>query len=380
MIYADHAATTCLCPQAQEAMLRGIREFWGNPSSLHRPGQAAAAALGDAREAIARLLGASPREIYFTSGGTEGDNQAIISAAALGATQGKRRLICSAIEHHAVLRTMEYLKSRGFLVTYLPVNAGGLVQPEKLEKAIGTDTALVSVMTVNNEVGTVQPVDALLQICRDHGVPFHTDAVQAVGHIPVDLRKTPVDYLTLSAHKFGGPRGVGVLYVKSGTRLQPLLHGGAQERGKRAGTENLPAILGMAAAMEQEITHLPEHMATVSGLRDRLISGLMALPGCHLNGDRAHLAPGIVNVCLEGIEGETLLLLLDQAGICASAGSACSAGALEPSHVLLRMGVDPGLAQGSLRLSLGWENTPEEIDTIVSQVGEILHQLRAMHR
>ncbi len=380
MIYADHAATTRLCPEAKAAMLRAMDECWGNPSSLHGPGQTAAAALGNARETIADLLGASPREIYFTSGGSEGDNQAILSAAWNGAAQGKRHLITSAIEHHAVLRTMEYLESQGFSVTYLPVTAGGLVRPEDVAAAIREDTALVSVMTVNNEVGTIQTIPELSALCREYQVPFHTDAVQAVGHIPVNLRETPVDYLTLSAHKFCGPRGAGVLYAKRGTRPHSLIHGGGQERGKRAGTENLPAILGMAAAMERAISDLPEHMAHVSALRDRLIRGLLAIPGCTLNGDRDRLAPGIVNVCLEGVEGETLLLLLDGAGVCASAGSACSAGALEPSHVLSAMGVAPEIAQGSLRLSLGWENTPEEVDTILSETARIARQLRAMRR
>ena len=379
MIYADHAATTQLCPAAKAAMLQAMDEYWGNPSSLHGPGQAAAAALGNAREQIAALLGAKPREIYFTSGGSEGDNQAILSGALNGAAQGKRHHITSSIEHHAVLRTMEYLETQGFTVTYLPVTSGGLVRPEDLERAIQGDTALVSIMAVNNEVGTVQPIQALAEICRNRGVAFHTDGVQAVGHIPLSLRDTPVDYLTFSAHKFCGPRGAGVLYAKQGTRLHSLIRGGGQERGKRAGTENLPAILGMAAALERELSELTAHMAYLSGLRDRLIQGLLKIPGCTLNGDREHLAPGIVSVCLAGIEGETLLLLLDGAGICASAGSACSAGALEPSHVLLQMGVDPKLARGSMRLSLGWENTSEEIDTILAETARIAERLRAMH-
>ncbi len=377
-IYADNAATTKISPRALEAMVRCMEHTYGNPSSLHDLGRQADNAMEEAREAIAAHLGASPREIYFTSGGSEADNQAILSAAEAGAEQGKRHLISSKFEHHAVLHTLKKLEKLGFEVTLLDVHENGVIRPEELRAALRPDTALVSIMYVNNEVGTIEPIGELGAVCREAGVTFHTDAVQAVGHIPVDVRRDQVDMLSLSAHKFCGPRGVGALYVKQGTPLRSLIEGGAQERGKRAGTENLPGIVGMRTALDEAAEHMDDNIRYVSTLRDRLIGELSRIPRSHVSGDPSCRCPGIVNLCFEGIEGESLLLLLDQAGICASSGSACTAGSLEPSHVLLAMGIPVEVARGSLRLSLGPENTEAETDQIIRTVFQVVERLRNM--
>ncbi len=377
-VYADHAATTKITPQAKAAMLQCMDVYYGNPSSLHTPGQHAKVALETARDTIATHLGASSREIYFTSGGTEADNQAILTAAAIGAMKNKRHIISTKFEHHAVLHTLDKLKKQGYEITLLDVHSDGIVRPEDLRKAIRPDTALVTIMYVNNEVGTVQPISELGAICRKAGVLFHTDAVQAVGHIPVSVVNDHIDMLSLSAHKFGGPRCVGVLYAKKGIALHNLIEGGAQERGKRAGTENLPAIMGMAAALDEAIASMAENARRVSQLRDRLIIALSKIPHSAINGNQEHHCPGILNMCFEGIEGESLLLLLDAQGISASSGSACTSGSLEPSHVLLSMGVPIEVAHGSLRLSLGPENTEEEIDHIIACVSPIVQRLRDM--
>ena len=379
MIYFDHAATTKISPVARDAMIAAL-DTYGNPSSVHTLGQQASAELGRARETIARQLGASPREIYFTSGGSEGDNQALLTGAKNGAAAGKRHIISTAMEHHAVLHTLEALEQQGFSVIYLKPDSEGRISPRQLEEAIRPDTALVSVMYVNNETGSIQPIRELAAICHGHEIPLHTDAVQAVGHIPVDVKADGVDFLTLSAHKFHGPRGIGALYVRRGIRLQSLIDGGGQERGKRAGTENLPGIVGMAAALEEETAQLKKHMDYVDGLRNTLVAGLREIPHARINESPQHHAPGIVNVSFAGVEGESLLLLLDGAGICASAGSACSAGSLEPSHVLLSMGIPRDIAQGSLRLSLDHSNTPEEVSEAIAQVRAVVERLRKMRR
>ena len=379
MIYLDHAATTKISPAARDAMIAAL-DTYGNPSSVHTLGQQASAELGWARETIARQLGASPREIYFTSGGSEGDNQALLTGAKNGAAAGKRHIISTAMEHHAVLHTLEALEQQGFSVTYLKPDSEGRISPRQLEEAIRPDTALVSVMYVNNETGSIQPIRELAAVCHGHEIPLHTDAVQAVGHIPVDVKADGVDFLTLSAHKFHGPRGIGALYVRRGIRLQSLIDGGGQERGKRAGTENLPGIVGMAAALEEETAQLKKHMDYVEGLRNTLVAGLREIPHARINESPQHHAPGIVNVSFAGVEGESLLLLLDGAGICASAGSACSAGSLEPSHVLLSMGIPRDIAQGSLRLSLDHSNTPEEVSEAIAQVRAVVERLRKMRR
>ena len=379
MIYLDHAATTKISPAARDAMIAAL-DTYGNPSSVHTLGQQASAELGRARETIARQLGASPREIYFTSGGSEGDNQALLTGAKNGAAAGTRHIISTAMEHHAVLHTLEALEQQGFSVIYLKPDSEGRISPRQLEEAIRPDTALVSVMYVNNETGSIQPIRELAAICHGHEIPLHTDAVQAVGHIPVDVKADGVDFLTLSAHKFHGPRGIGALYVRRGIRLQSLIDGGGQERGKRAGTENLPGIAGMAAALEEETAQLKKHMDYVEGLRNTLVVGLREIPHARINESPQHHAPGIVNVSFAGVEGESLLLLLDGAGICASAGSACSAGSLEPSHVLLSMGISRDIAQGSLRLSLDHSNTPEEVSEAIAQVRAVVERLRKMRR
>lgn len=379
MIYLDHAATTKISPAARDAMIAAL-DTYGNPSSVHTLGQQASAELGRARETIARQLGASPREIYFTSGGSEGDNQALLTGAKNGAAAGKRHIISTAMEHHAVLHTLEALEQQGFYVTYLKPDSEGRISPRQLEEAIRPDTALVSVMYVNNETGSVQPIRELAAICHGHEIPLHTDAVQAVGHIPVDVKADGVDFLTLSAHKFHGPRGIGALYVRRGIRLHSLIDGGGQERGKRAGTENLPGIAGMAAALEEETAQIKKHMDYVEGLRNTLVAGLWEIPHARINESPQHHAPGIVNVSFAGVEGESLLLLLDSAGICASAGSACSAGSLEPSHVLLSMGIPRDIVQGSLRLSLDHSNTPEEVSEAIAQVRAVVERLRKMRR
>ena len=379
MIYLDHAATTKISPAARDAMIAAL-DTYGNPSSVHTLGQQASAELGRARETIARQLGASPREIYFTSGGSEGDNQALLTGAKNGAAAGKRHIISTAMEHHAVLHTLEALEQQGFSMTYLKPDSEGRISPQQLEEAIRPDTALVSVMYVNNETGSIQPIRELAAVCHGHEIPLHTDAVQAVGHIPVDVKADGVDFLTLSAHKFHGPRGIGALYVRRGIRLQSLIDGGGQERGKRAGTENLPGIVGMVAALEEETAQLKKHMDYVEGLRNTLVAGLREIPHARINESPQHHAPGIVNVSFAGVEGESLLLLLDGAGICASAGSACSAGSLEPSHVLLSMGIPRDIAQGSLRLSLDHSNTPEEVSEAIAQVRAVVERLRKMRR
>ena len=378
IVYADNAATTKISEHAKQAMLTCMEQYYGNPSSLHTVGQEAKTVLEEARVKIAGLLGAQPREIYFTSGGSEADNQAILTAAYNGARKGKKHIISSAFEHHAVLHTLKKLEKEGFEVTLLDVHKEGLVRPEELEAAIREDTALVTIMYVNNEVGTIQPIRELGAICRKKGVVFHTDAVQAVGHIPVNVQEDNIDMLSLSAHKFHGPRGVGVLYVKKTIPVRNLIEGGAQERGKRAGTENLPAIVGMAAALGDAIENMEENNRKTAALRDKLIRGLTQIPHSCVNGDLEHHVAGTANFCFEGIEGESLLLLLDQKGICASSGSACTSGSLEPSHVLLSLGIPVEIAHGSLRLSIGPENTEEEIDHILAAVPQVVERLRDM--
>ena len=377
-VYADHAATTKISDHAKNAMIACMEQYYGNPSSLHTLGQEAKVVLEDAREKIAGLLGAEPREIYFTSGGSEADNQAILTAAYNGAQKGKKHIISSKFEHHAVLHTLNKLEKEGFEVTLLDVHKEGLVRPEELAAAIRPDTALVTIMYVNNEIGTIQPIRELGAICREKGVVFHTDAVQAVGHIPVNVKDDNIDMLSLSAHKFHGPRGIGVLYVKRTIPVRNLIEGGAQERGKRAGTENLPAIVGMAAALEDAIQNMEENTRKTTYLRDKLIAGLTKIPHSCVNGDLEHHVAGTANFCFEGIEGESLLLLLDQKGICASSGSACTSGSLDPSHVLLSLGIPVEVAHGSLRLSIGAENTEEEIDHILASVPPVVERLRDM--
>lgn len=377
-VYADNAATTQMNATAIQAMLPYMNETYGNPSSLHSAGQKAAESLFDARSRIASLLGCKPSEIIFTSGGSEADNQAIISAATAGARKGKKHIISSKIEHHAVLHTLEKLKKQGFEITLLDVGENGIVDPSDVEKAITDNTCLVSIMYANNEIGTIQPVEEIGRICRAHNVIFHTDAVQAAGHLHIDVKKQNIDMLSMSAHKFHGPKGIGVLYTASGIPLVNIIDGGAQERGKRAGTENLPAIMGMAAAFEESVEAIDTNTPYVSSLRDRIISGLSKIPHSVLNGDSINRLPGNVNFCFEGIEGESLLLLLDERGICASSGSACTSGSLDPSHVLLAIGRPHEIAHGSLRLSLCEKNTPEEADYIVSSVADVVERLRAM--
>ena len=378
MIYADNAATTRMSEAAVAAMLPAMREGYGNPSSLYAFGQEAKERLEAAREQIARCLGCDAREVTFTSGGSEADNQALRSAAALGARRGKRHIVSTAFEHHAVLHTLRRLEQEGFSVTLLDVHENGIVRPEEVAAAIREDTCLVSVMYANNEIGTVQPIAEIGAICREKGVVFHTDAVQAVGHIPVDVRRDNIDMLSLSGHKFHGPKGVGVLVCRRGIPLTPLIEGGAQERGKRAGTENVPAICGMAAALAESCEKREENARRLAVLRDRLIAGLTAIPHSALNGDAVSRLPGNVNVCFEGIEGESLLLLLDDKGVCASSGSACTSGSLDPSHVLLAIGRPHEVAHGSLRLTLSEENTAEEVETIIAAVTEVVQYLRDM--
>ncbi len=377
-IYVDNAATTAMSDIAVEAMKPYLQGIYGNPSSLHSVGQRAKEELEKARETVAACLGAQPREIYFTSGGSEADNQAIRSAACTGAFKGKKHIISTNFEHHAVLHTLKKLEDEGFEVTYLPVDKNGLITPAQVEEAIRPDTALVTVMYANNEVGTILPIREIGAVCRNKNVTFHTDAVQAVGHIPVDVEEDNIDMLSLSAHKFHGPKGVGVLYCKKNIPLKTFIEGGAQERGKRAGTENLPGICAMAAALQDAINHLYENMAKEELLRNILIDGLSKIPHSKLNGDRIKRLPGNVNMCFEGIEGESLLLLLDSKGICASSGSACTSGSLDPSHVLLALGLPHEVAHGSLRLSLCPENTEEEMRYIVGEVPKIVEYLRSI--
>ena len=377
-IYADNAATTKMSDAAIKAMIPYMNEIYGNPSSLHSEGQRANEALTNARERIARLLCCEPREITFTSGGSEADNQAILSAARLGERKGKKHIISTAFEHHAVLHTLEKLEKQGFEVTLLDVHENGLISAEQVCEAIREDTCLVTVMYANNEIGTIQPIAEIGAICREKGVLFHTDAVQAVGHLHINVKEQNIDMLSLSAHKFHGPKGVGALYAKKGIPLTTLIEGGAQERGKRAGTENIPAIMGMAAAMEDACAKIDENTVKLTALRDKLITGLSEIPHSALNGDYTHRLPSNVSFCFEGIEGESLLLLLDDKGICASSGSACTSGSLDPSHVLLAIGRVHDVAHGSLRLSLSEENTEEEIEYIIKSVKEVVEYLRSI--
>lgn len=377
-IYADNAATTKISQTAMKAMISAMENSYGNPSSMHQIGMAANDALQTAREQIARCLGCMPKEIFFTSGGTESDNQAIMSAAMLGAKQNKRHIISTAFEHHAVLHTLRRLKEQGFEIQLLDVGAEGNITAAQVEEAIRPDTCLVTVMFANNEIGSVLPIAEIGEVCRAHGVLFHTDAVQAAGHIPVNVKKQNIDMLSLSAHKFHGPRGIGALYVKRGIELTSLMEGGGQERGKRPGTENLPAIMGMAAALKEECTLMEQNEAKVIAMRDRLIQGLSQIPYSILNGSREKRLPGNVNFCFEGVSGESLLLLLDSRGICASSGSACASGALDPSHVLLSLSLAPEIAQGSLRISLDISNTEEEIDYMLEVIPQVVEQLRGM--
>lgn len=377
-IYLDNAATTKMSKTAINAMLPYMDIVYGNPSSLHSAGQAAAEALSDARERIAKCLGCTAKEITFTSGGSEADNQALLSAAEIGKRKGKKHIISTAFEHHAVLHTLEKLKNEGFEITLLDVHENGLVLPEQVAGAIREDTCLVTVMYANNEIGTIQPIKEIGEICRAKGVIFHTDAVQAAGHLHINVQEQNIDMLSLSAHKFHGPKGIGALYVKKGIQLATLIEGGAQERGKRAGTENIPAIMGMAAALEEACNLIGENSAKIAALRNRLITGLSEIPHSVLNGDASQRLPGNVNFCFEGIEGESLLLLLDDKGICASSGSACTSGSLDPSHVLLAIGRVHDIAHGSLRLSLSEENTEEEIEYTIKSVKEVVGYLRSI--
>ena len=377
-VYADHAATTPVHEAARKAMLHCLEEDYGNPSSLHSVGQRAREILDQARADVAACLNAEPSEIYFTGGGSEADNQALLTGALLGAKKGKKHLITTAFEHHAVLHTMKALEKQGFTVTYLDVHEDGVVRLSDVAAAITDDTALVSVMMVNNEIGTIQPIAEIAKLCQDKGVLFHTDAVQAVGHIPVDVKALGVDMLSLAAHKFHGPKGVGALYCRKGIRPEILIQGGAQERGRRGGTENMPGIVGMAAALQEAVSNLNADMVYVTALRERLIEGLSQIPHSRLNGSRNLRCPGTVNFCFEGIEGESLLLWLDAKGVAASSGSACTSGSLDPSHVLLALGLPHEIAHGSLRLSLGADNTEEEVDHILKVVPEVVEYLRGM--
>lgn len=377
-VYADNAATTAVSQTALAAMMPCFQEVYGNPSSLHSPGQRAAEKLEAAREIFARHLNAGPREITFTSGGSEADNQALRSAAALGARKGKKHIISTKFEHHAILHTLDALAKEGFEVTLLDIPGDGVVTAEQVRAAIRPDTCLVTVMFANNEIGTVQPIAGIGAVCHEAGVLFHTDAVQAAGHLPIDAEAMHIDLLSLSAHKFHGPKGVGVLYAKRGIPLVNVIYGGAQERGKRAGTENIPGICGAAAAFDAACADMERNAAFLTPLRDKLIAGLTAIPHTVLNGDAQRRLPGNVNVCFEGVEGESLLLLLDAKGIAASSGSACTSGSLDPSHVLLALGRPHEVAHGSLRLSLSEYNKPEEIDYILEVVPGIISYLRDM--
>ncbi|MBD9071469.1 MAG: cysteine desulfurase NifS [Ruminococcaceae bacterium] len=375
-IYVDNAATTKTSRTAIEAMLPYMDKIYGNPSSLHSVGQAAADALRKAREEAAEVLGCEPNEITFTSGGSEADNQALVSAAAIGARKGKKHIISTAFEHHAILHTLKKLEKEGFEVTLLDVHENGMVSAQQVADAIREDTCLVSVMYANNEIGSIQPIAEIGAVCKEKGVIFHTDAVQAVGHVHINVKKENIDMLSLSAHKFHGPKGVGLLYARKGVRLTNIIEGGAQERGKRAGTENIPGIVGMVAALKEANANIDANAEKVSALRDRLIEGLEKIPHSALNGDRTKRLPGNVSFCFEGIEGESLLLLLDAKGICASSGSACTSGSLDPSHVLLAIGRPHEVAHGSLRLTLSEENTQEEIDYIIEETTKVVKYLR----
>ena len=375
-IYVDNAATTKTSRTAIEAMLPYMDKIYGNPSSLHSVGQAAADALRKAREEAAEVLGCEPNEITFTSGGSEADNQALVSAAAIGARKGKKHIISTAFEHHAILHTLKKLEKEGFEVTLLDVHENGMVSAQQVADAIREDTCLVSVMYANNEIGSIQPIAEIGAVCKEKGVIFHTDAVQAVGHVHINVKEENIDMLSLSAHKFHGPKGVGLFYARKGVRLTNIIEGGAQERGKRAGTENIPGIVGMVAALKEANANIDANAEKVSALRDRLIEGLEKIPHSALNGDRTKRLPGNVSFCFEGIEGESLLLLLDAKGICASSGSACTSGSLDPSHVLLAIGRPHEVAHGSLRLTLSEENTQEEVDYIIEETTKVVKYLR----
>ncbi len=377
-VYADNAATTKTSQVAIQAMMPYFDMIYGNPSSLHSVGQEAKEALEDARQRVANCLGCEPREIYFTSGGSEADNQAIISAARIGARKGKKHIISTAFEHHAVLHTLNKLEKEGFEVTLLDVKNGHNITAQQVADAIREDTCLVTTMYANNEIGSILPISEIGAVCKKAGVPFHTDAVQAVGHIAINVKEQNIDMLSLSGHKFHGPKGVGALYCRRGLALTNVIEGGAQERGKRAGTENIPAIMGLAAALEDACAHMEENMSKVAAMRDRLIDGLRKIPHCALNGDGVNRLPGNVSFCFEGIEGESLLLLLDMKGVCASSGSACTSGSLDPSHVLLAIGRVHDVAHGSLRLSLCEYNTDEEVDHILTVVPEVVAYLRSI--
>ena len=376
-IYADNAATTRPSKTAISVMMKALEDVYGNPSSLYSTGQEAREALEQARADVAAVINAEPREILFTSGGSEADNQALRSAAAIGKKNGKMHIISTAFEHHAVLHTLERLEKEGFEVTLLDVHEDGLVRLDELEDAIREDTCLVTIMFANNEIGTIQPIAEIGAICKKHNVLFHTDAVQAMAHVPIDVKAMNIDMLSASGHKFHSPKGVGFLYCRKGVRLTNLIDGGAQERGKRAGTENVPGILGMAAALKEAAANMEKNAAHMSAMRDRLIAGLQQIPHSALNGDAVKRLPGNVNFCFEGIEGESLLLLLDDKGICASSGSACTSGSLDPSHVLLAIGRVHDVAHGSLRLTIGEDVTEEEIDYMIASVKEVVEYLRS---
>ena len=377
-VYADNAATTQMSDSVLKAMMPLLTDIYGNPSSLHSVGQIAKEHLEAARETVAECIGADPKEIYFTSGGSEADNQAIRSAAYIGARKGKKHIISSKFEHHAVLHTLDALKKEGFTVTLLDVYSNGIVKPEDVANAITEETCLVTIMTANNEIGTIQPITEIGKICKEKGVLFYTDAVQAVGHIPVNVKDMNCDMLSVSAHKFHGPKGVGFLYARKGILLTNIIYGGAQERNKRAGTENMASIVGMATAIKDATDHLQENAEKVTAMRNRLIDGLKGIERSRINGDLEHHLPGTLNMCFEGIEGESLLLLLDAKGICASSGSACTSGSLDPSHVLLSIGVPVEIAHGSLRLSISEYNTMEQMDHIVKSVPEVVSYLRSI--
>ena len=377
-VYADNAATTKVSPTAVAAMMPFLTEEYGNPSSFYSLGQRAAEALVKARETVAECLGAEPGEIYFTGGGSESDNQAIRSAAFVGAKKGKRHIISTKFEHHAVLHTLEQLEREGFDVTLLDVHPNGVITVEDVANAIREDTCLVTIMFANNEIGTMQPIKEIGALCREKKIPFHTDAVQAVGHVPINVKGMNIDMLSLSGHKFHSPKGVGALYVRRGIPLKNLIEGGQQEKGKRGGTENMPGIVGMAAALKESTDHMAENMKKITALREKLITGLEKIPHSKLNGDRNLRVPGTVNFCFEGIEGESMLLLLDANGIAASSGSACTSGSLDPSHVLLALGLPHEVAHGSLRLSIGEYNNEAEIDHILETVPKVVERLRDM--
>ena len=377
-VYADNAATTCVSKTALDAMMPYLTDQYGNPSSLYALGQRAKEALDESRETIARYINADPKEIYFTSGGSEADNQAIVSAARMGARKGKKHIISTQFEHHAVLHTLSRLEKEGYEVTLLDPHSDGVIRLEDVENALRDDTCLVTIMFANNEIGTVQPIAEIGALCRERKVPFHTDAVQAAGHMPIDVKAMNIDMLSMSGHKFHAPKGVGVLYAKRGIVLTNIIEGGAQERGKRAGTENVAGIVAMAAALKESCDHMEENTAKIIPMRDRLFAELSKIPHSKINGSLEHHVPGTVNMCFEGIEGESLLLMLDDQGICASSGSACTSGSLDPSHVLLSIGLPHEVAHGSLRLSIGEYNTMEQIDHIVEVVPKVVKYLRSI--